>query len=114
MGSFHGGFVGSLTAWRAPDSGMEAVTEAALEGSGPMGIVKKMLAKAKAVVGQREFVATQLAKIRVLSKSFFNPMAFSKPVDRAQCLARIRTNVAQYKLFYAIVFVALLGPRLGE
>ena len=41
-------------------------------------------------------------------------MAFSKPVDRAQCLARIRTNVAQYKLFYAIVFVALLGPRLGE
>ena len=47
-------------------------------------------------------------RAKVLSRSFFNPREFSKPVDRTEWLQRVRSNAGHYKLIYSVVFVSAL------
>jgi len=76
--------------------------------TGIAGALKAVLSKAKGIVSNRAALELQLAKVRVLSRSFFNPLEFSKPPDRAQCLHRIQVNAAHYKAIYGLVVITCL------
>lgn len=66
-------------------------------GRGALAIAKSLLAKAKASFNNREALQLQLSKVQVLSRSFFNPREFSKPVTRTEGLRRLQTNIYHYK-----------------
>ena len=47
-------------------------------------------------------------KVKVLSRSFFNPMEFSKPGSQADWLERVSVNASHFKLMYALIFLPVL------
>mgnify|MGYP001984388990 FL=1 len=49
-----------------------------------------------------------VARARVLSRSFLDPRAFSKPESWQEALARARHNAYQYYIFYAAAVLAVL------
>ena len=99
-------FVESVTAAAtvASVTGVDAPTAA----SGVMGVVKALLGRLKAGLSNREALQLQFVKVRVLSRSFFNPREFSKPPDRATCINRMQTNAAHYKAIYGLVLLTCL------
>mmetsp|Transcript_26089 Transcript_26089/g.69616 ORF Transcript_26089/g.69616 Transcript_26089/m.69616 type:complete len:209 (+) Transcript_26089:55-681(+) len=76
--------------------------------SGALRMIKSFVAKAKTTLGNREAVSLQATKVRVLSRSFFNPREFSKPPSRTEGLRRLQTNILHYKALYGIIFFTLL------
>ena len=72
------------------------------------GVFKKVLEGARALMGNKAMVAQMFGTLRVLARSAFNPLEFSKPADRTEWLHRVRTNGFHYKYLYAIVFLACL------
>lgn len=77
--------------------------------SGALAVLKSFLAKVKSTLGNREALQHQLTKVRVLSRSFFNPREFSKPENRTEGLRRLQTNIFHYKAIYGIIFLSCLA-----
>jgi len=72
------------------------------------GIFKKVLETARSLLGNKAMLASLLGTIRVLARSAFNPLEFSRPASQAECLQRIRTNGWHFRQLYGIVFVSCL------
>ena len=51
---------------------------------------------------------TGFGKVKVLSRSFFNPGEFSKPASQADWLERVSVNAGHFKLLYALIFLPIL------
>lgn len=77
-------------------------------GTGAAALFKSLVAKAKATFSNREALQLQVTKVRVLSRSFFNPREFSKPQTRTDGLRRLQTNITHYKAIYGIIFLVCL------
>jgi hypothetical protein len=69
------------------------------------GMFKKVLEGAKALLGNKMIMTQMFGTLRVLTRSAFNPLEFSKPADRTECLHRVRTNGYHYRHWYSIVFL---------
>ena len=69
------------------------------------GMFKKVLEGAKALLGNKAIMSQMFGTLRVLTRSAFNPLEFSKPADRTECLNRVRTNGYHYRHLYSIVFL---------
>ena len=86
---------------------MQAVASDPAEPPAPT-LFKKVLETGKALLSNKEVLTKLLGTIRVLARSAFNPLEFSRPVDRTEWLQRVRTNGAHFKQLYAIVFLVCL------
>jgi len=89
-----------MSAMAAPDPG-------STEPPAPT-LFKKVLETAKALLSNKEVVAKLFGTIRILARSAFNPLEFSRPLDRTEWLQRVRANGAHFKQLYAIVFLVCL------
>ena len=58
---------------------------------------KAFLAKAKALISNREGMKQTFGKQLVLARGFFAPTAFSKPATRDEWLVRMRHNFGHYR-----------------
>ena len=61
----------------------------------------------RSMLGKAWWLAT-LSRVKVLSRSFFNPMEFSRPESQADWLNRVSVNAAHFKPIYALVFLPVL------
>lgn len=73
-------------------------------GSGALAVLKSMYTKVKSTLVSREAMQLQFTKVRVLSRSFFNPREFSKPENRTEGLRRLQTNILHYKVADTLSF----------
>ena len=82
---------------------------AAVLGEPPAAnLFRRILETGKSVLSNRATWTAAAGRAKVLSRSFFNPREFSKPVDRTEWLQRVRSNAGHYKLIYSVVFVSAL------
>ena len=74
--------------------------------------VKSMLAggvaRAKSLFSSREETKVLIGKLAITARTFFSPTAFSKPVDRTECMNRLRSNLAFFRNIYVCIFLAVL------
>ena len=47
-------------------------------------------------------------RVKVLSRSFFDPREFSRPASQADWLERVSVNAAHFKMLYALIFLPVL------
>jgi len=76
--------------------------------NGAVAMLKSFVLKAKSSLGNREALSHQLTKVRVLSRSFFNPREFSRPENRTEGLRRLQSNIFHYKAIYSVIFIICL------
>ena len=53
-------------------------------------------------------LAANWSSMAVQAKSFVNPLQFSKPLDQADALSRLRANLSQFRLLYGALYFVLL------
>ena len=56
----------------------------------------------------REVWAERLARVAELSKSFFNPLEFSRPSSQAEWIQRVSSNASRFSLIYSLFFAPIL------
>ena len=52
--------------------------------------------------------SASFTRVKVLSRSFFDPREFSRPASQADWLERVSVNAAHFKMLYALVFLPVL------
>lgn len=72
------------------------------------GVFKKVLDAGRTILSNKAMVAQLFGTTRVLARSAFNPLEFSRPASQAEWLQRVRTNGLHFKQLYAIVFLVCL------
>ena len=81
-----------------PQAGGAAPTKAT--GAGAASICTQALDK--------KAWSNSFARVKVLSRSFFNPMEFSRPSSQADWLERVSVNASHFKLLYALIFLPVI------
>jgi len=81
-----------------PQAGGAAATTEASDSSGSM--LSKLMSKAAWL--------SVLGKVKVLSRSFFNPLEFSRPESQADWLNRVSINATHFKPLYALIFLPIV------
>ena len=56
----------------------------------------------------REVWAERLARVAELSKSFFNPLEFSRPTSQADWISRVSGNASRFASIYFLFFLPIL------
>ena len=56
----------------------------------------------------RKAWSASFTRVKVLSRSFFDPREFSRPATQADWLERVSVNAGHFKMLYALVFLPVL------